>query len=98
MPKDPDKIREQIASLRGELKDAEKAQETKQKKKIARAAERAGLHKVNVTSKALESELRSLAQRLGSDASGEQAQRDTSPEPETGADNGPAIGAAGPRY
>lgn len=64
MSKDPEKIRQQIQLLKDDLKEAKKNKEQSAKKSVARAAERAGLHKLDVSIKDLETEFKAIATKL----------------------------------
>lgn len=62
MPKNTDKIREQIAALKADLKDAERAAQRKNEQAVVRAAQRAGLAQKGLSASRLEREFRAIAQ------------------------------------
>ena len=63
MPRNPETIRKQMDKLKEELKEAERKRREEQKKAIKRAAERAGLHKTELSTEQLEREFKAIVKR-----------------------------------
>lgn len=63
MPRNPEKIKEQIAKLQDELEQAEQERIAKNREKISKAARRSGLDELALTTTELESQFKQIAKQ-----------------------------------